>query len=291
MGERLALGAIALLAAATVVKGRGSANWMSAGSVVKGDTIKFTEAVWGGSRHRPRHLGERINTARVLKESYGEKTGQHTFSLEIIESEGEQPLSPGAKTRRKGRNIYGISVQRLKWTPTAQDPERTEAAREAIAQEKHGRGDAVRTRRERQRRGSRGELVDLGAQRSRREAEEEAEREARTAQIVQGVTARQQVINRFLAGAKTNGLLQPVQVMVGWDPTAVYLILDTHDNTVVSPMGRSGLEVVESLMLKGVDPARDLWENVRRMNDREADKTRFRVLQIPQRPSERPGRP
>ena len=139
------------------------------------------------------------------------------------------------------------------------------------------------------RRGSRGELVDLGAQRSRREAEEEAKREAQAAQLVQRFTARQQAINRFLAGAKTQGLLQPVHVMVGWDPTAAYFILDTQDNTIASPAGRTGLEVVEGLMFKGVDPARDLWENVRRMNEVEGH-DRFLVLQVPKRPSERGSR-
>ena len=110
------------------------------GDVVAGDEIEFTEAVFGGSYRKPRFLGERIVRARVIKESYGTDKQQHTFSLEVIESEGTDPLAAGAKTRRKGRNVYRNGTRRAPWAD--------EAARVAVQTEKHMRGDAARAERD-----------------------------------------------------------------------------------------------------------------------------------------------
>ena len=48
----------------------------------------------------------------ILKENYGE-SGQHTFSLEILSSEGVLADKMPKKTTRKGRNLYKnlISVE------------------------------------------------------------------------------------------------------------------------------------------------------------------------------------
>lgn len=109
-------------------------------SVVAGDIIRFTEGVFGGSYRKPRFLGERTITAEVLRESYGADKQQHTFTLRIIESEGEQPMRADAQIRRKGRNIYRNGVYRLIWDD--------ENKRREVADEKHARGDAARAARE-----------------------------------------------------------------------------------------------------------------------------------------------
>ena len=109
------------------------------GDVVAGDVIRFTEGVFGGSRDRPKKVGDRTIVARVLRESYGADKQQHTFSIEVIESSGHQPLKPGALTTRKGRNIYRNGTQRKPW------PE--EADRTAALDEKHTRGAAARKQR------------------------------------------------------------------------------------------------------------------------------------------------
>jgi len=106
------------------------------GDVVTGDQIEFTEAVFGGSHRRPKFMGDRTVRALVVKDSYGADKQQHTFSLEIIDSEGRDALTPGQKTRRKGRNVYRNGTMRKAWT--------NEALRGEAADEKHRRGDANR---------------------------------------------------------------------------------------------------------------------------------------------------
>ncbi len=113
------------------------------GDVVTGDTITWTEAVFGGSVRKPRFLGERTITARVVKDSYGADKQQHTFSVEVIASVGYDALKPGTKTTRKGRNIYRNGTTRLPWPD--------EAARHAVANEKHARGDMARRARDERR--------------------------------------------------------------------------------------------------------------------------------------------
>lgn len=109
------------------------------GDVCAGDTILFTEAVFGGSYQKPKFLGQRRIAARVLKDSYGAATQQHTFSLSVIASEGYDPLPAAATITRKGRNIYRNGTVRLPWPD--------EIARRAALDEKHNRGDAARARR------------------------------------------------------------------------------------------------------------------------------------------------
>lgn len=109
------------------------------GDVVTGDEIEFTEAVFGGSYRKPKFLGERTIRAVVTADSYGEAKQQHTFSLEITGSDGHDALKPGAKTRRKGRNIYRNGTRRRPWAD--------ESKRNAVADEKHTRGDAARAMR------------------------------------------------------------------------------------------------------------------------------------------------
>lgn len=107
------------------------------GDACAGDVILFTEAVFGGSFRRPAFLGERRVAARIVKDSYGADRQQHTFTLEVIASDGCDPIAPGARTTRKGRNVYRNGTRRLAWA--------NEADRGAALDEKHGRGDAARS--------------------------------------------------------------------------------------------------------------------------------------------------
>ena len=113
------------------------------GDVVTGDTIFWTEAVFGGNYRKPKYLGERRVIAQVVADSYGAAKQQHTFSVEVLWSDGEQPLKVGTRTRRKGRNIYREWTMRRVWDD--------ESARRSAADEKHRRGSVARTRREERR--------------------------------------------------------------------------------------------------------------------------------------------
>lgn len=122
------------------------------GDVVTGDVIRFEESVFGGSHRKPKYLGTRIVEAEVLNDSYGERKQQHTFSLLVLASTGTQALSPGARTTRKGRNVYRNGTMRKPWTD--------ESARGAARQEKHARGDRARAARDERRELQLGGLYD-----------------------------------------------------------------------------------------------------------------------------------
>ena len=113
------------------------------GDVVTGDTILFTEDVFGGTYRKPKFLGVRRIMAVVTADSYGAAKQQHTFSLDVIRSDGVQPVIPGTKTRRKGRNIYGHYTLRMPWE--------NESNRKAAANEKHKRGEVARRHRDERR--------------------------------------------------------------------------------------------------------------------------------------------
>lgn len=122
--------------------------------ILKGQTIKWTEAVWD-SAYRPRGRwgrsrkpnppdGERTITAKVLRESYGEDCGQHTFTLQVISADGYRAGEILAKDtiRRKGRVLYRDChlVHDI-------------SNRDAVAAEKHERGAASRADRDARRAG------------------------------------------------------------------------------------------------------------------------------------------
>lgn len=110
------------------------------GDACAGDTIKFTEGVFGGSHRRPKYLGDRFVIAKVVKDSYGAAKQQHTFTIVIVESTGTRPLVAGTKTTRKGRNVYRNGCERLPWSD--------ESLRDKALEDKHARGDAARARRD-----------------------------------------------------------------------------------------------------------------------------------------------
>ena len=79
--------------------------------------------------------------AGVIKDSYGRKAQQHTFTIVVLGSSGDYSLDVGTKTTRKGRNIYRNGTKRCPWT--------NEEMREIALTEKHSRGDKARRDRER----------------------------------------------------------------------------------------------------------------------------------------------
>ena len=102
--------------------------------------VLFSEAVFEGSFRRPSFRGERRIVARILRESYGAGRQQHTFTLEVLASDGIEPVSVGATLRRKGRNLYRNGLLR--------EMSVDEGAREQRLEEKHQRGDRARAVRE-----------------------------------------------------------------------------------------------------------------------------------------------
>jgi len=115
------------------------------GDVVAGDEIVFTEGVFKWNFKKSTFLGERKVFAKVLKESYGSQKQQHTFTLEVINSEGTQPIQKGSKILRKGRNIYQNLTLRKPWDD--------ELLRISACEEKHNRGNKARKKRDERRMG------------------------------------------------------------------------------------------------------------------------------------------
>ena len=110
------------------------------GDVVTGDTIEFSEGVFGGSHRNPSFLGDRVIQSLVTKDSYGAAKQQHTFTIEVLASTGVRPLEAGTKTTRKGRNIYRNGTKRMAWSD--------ESLRGIVADAEHKRGDKARINRD-----------------------------------------------------------------------------------------------------------------------------------------------
>jgi len=112
-------------------------SWVPAnGDIVSGDVIKFKEAVFGGSFKKPKYMGDRVVTAEVISDSYGQKKQQHTFTIKIIQCTGFKEIKSGTITTRKGRNLYRDNPDRLQWED--------EDLRNSVAEEKHERGRLAR---------------------------------------------------------------------------------------------------------------------------------------------------
>jgi len=72
--------------------------------LVTDDVIEIVEPVWQRGVKRP--IGERHYVAKIERESYGDKTGQHTFSLRVTEVISGEGVEVGKLIRRMGRNVY-----------------------------------------------------------------------------------------------------------------------------------------------------------------------------------------
>lgn len=76
-------------------------------NIVEGTKIKVTESVFTGSYRNPKYAGNRTYIGTVVKDSYGNKKGQHTFTIEVESVEGVKANElKDRKIRRKGRNVY-----------------------------------------------------------------------------------------------------------------------------------------------------------------------------------------
>jgi len=104
---------------------------------VVGDTIIFTEPVFRGSYPRSKFYGNRTITAEITAESYGEKRGQHTFTIMVLAVDGADAMDvlESRSLRRKGRTIYRDSRLLI-----ACDQGRTDKLAD-----KHHRGDKARS--------------------------------------------------------------------------------------------------------------------------------------------------
>ncbi|KAJ4796617.1 Zinc finger CCCH domain-containing protein 62 [Rhynchospora pubera] len=117
------------------------------GDACKGDVVMFEQKVYdtdmfniaSRSAAGP-SLGKRTVAGRIVHESYGESKQQHTFTIEVLWSKGEQPLPPLHPLLIKGRNLYKLKTTRQKWDD--------EEERKKILQEKHERGKVARLLRE-----------------------------------------------------------------------------------------------------------------------------------------------
>lgn len=67
--------------------------------------IEFTEAVFIGNYPKATFSHERTIIGTIIKDSYGKKTGQHTFTIQV-ESCNDDSILSNTSIRRKGRNVY-----------------------------------------------------------------------------------------------------------------------------------------------------------------------------------------
>ncbi|XP_061352789.1 zinc finger CCCH domain-containing protein 62-like [Gastrolobium bilobum] len=115
------------------------------GDACTGDVVLFEQNVYemfnivSRSASGP-PCGKRIVAGRIVKESYGSAKQQHTFTIEVLWSKGEQPLPPLYPLLIKGRNLYRLKTLRQKW--------KDEEKRLKILMEKHSRGSLARADRE-----------------------------------------------------------------------------------------------------------------------------------------------
>ncbi|XP_031114732.1 zinc finger CCCH domain-containing protein 62-like isoform X1 [Ipomoea triloba] len=113
------------------------------GDVCKGDVVLFTQEVYKNFDKVTRSadvLGKRTVAGRIVKESYGAAKQQHTFTVEVLWSQGVKKLPPLFPLLVKGRNLYKLKTLRQRWP--------NEKERLGVLAEKHRRGTTARLVRE-----------------------------------------------------------------------------------------------------------------------------------------------
>ncbi|XP_065867195.1 zinc finger CCCH domain-containing protein 62-like [Euphorbia lathyris] len=115
------------------------------GDACTGDVVMFEQNVYETYSIVSRSAtgppcGTRIVVGRIVKESYGAAKQQHTFTIEVLWSKGEKPLSPLHPLLIKGRNLYRLKTLRQKWED--------EGERQKVLMDKHSRGSLARCARE-----------------------------------------------------------------------------------------------------------------------------------------------
>ncbi|MCD9641491.1 hypothetical protein HAX54_027703 [Datura stramonium] len=110
------------------------------GDVCKGDVVLFTQKVYKNFDKMTRGgelLGKRTIAGRIVKESYGAAKQQHTFTVEVLWSQGVKQLPSLFPLLVKGRNLYKLKTFRQRW--------KDEEERLEVLAEKHKRGEAARS--------------------------------------------------------------------------------------------------------------------------------------------------
>ncbi|KAK6914657.1 E3 ligase, CCCH-type zinc finger [Dillenia turbinata] len=114
------------------------------GDACMGDVVMFEQNVYEMFNIKSRSAtgppcGKRTVAGRIVKESYGTAKQQHTFTIEVLWSKGEQPLPALHPLLIKGRNLYRFKTLRQKWE--------NEENRQKVLKEKHDRGFLARATR------------------------------------------------------------------------------------------------------------------------------------------------
>ncbi|KAB5564027.1 hypothetical protein DKX38_004081 [Salix brachista] len=115
------------------------------GDACKGDVVMFVQNVYEKYNIASRSasgppIGTRMVAGQIVHESYGAAKQQHTFTIEVLWSKGENPLPPLHPLLIKGRNVYRMKTLRQRWED--------EGERRRILLEKHLRGSLARSNRE-----------------------------------------------------------------------------------------------------------------------------------------------
>ncbi|GMI77884.1 hypothetical protein HRI_001457700 [Hibiscus trionum] len=115
------------------------------GDACTGDVVMFEQNVYEMFNLASRSAcgppcGTRTVAGRIVKESYGAAKQQHTFTIEVLWSKGEKPLSPLHPLLIKGRNLYRLKTLRQRWED--------EGERQRVLMEKHSRGSLARSDRD-----------------------------------------------------------------------------------------------------------------------------------------------
>ena len=83
---------------------------MGVHNLTTGCRVVFNEAVFEGHWRNSIFAGYRTISGEIIKDSYGPKTGQHTFTILIdsISGSESEKYKVGQKILRKGRNVYPL---------------------------------------------------------------------------------------------------------------------------------------------------------------------------------------
>lgn len=107
--------------------------------ITVGTKLRFRESVFTGSYPNAAFSHTREIVGIVVKESYGKKTGQHTFTIQV-ETCDDNSYYQDDKIRRKGRNVYKdckiISYPKEHKSLADEKHERAKAVKDSIKRNK-----------------------------------------------------------------------------------------------------------------------------------------------------------
>lgn len=82
--------------------------------------VEFKKAFFTGTYRKPKFSHESRIKGKVLRHSYGEKRGQHTFTIEVISCDTDD-YNEGDKFRIKGRNLYPNIISHVQGEESLKD--------------------------------------------------------------------------------------------------------------------------------------------------------------------------